>query len=336
MSTITPEHAIKDSVSLFTSAECRAEHPLRLGTRGSVLALAQTAIVQTHLTHLTPPIASVVTVVHSLGDRVRDQPLASLESQGIFTEALEQALRESVVDAAIHSAKDLPSTLPSDMLIAAALGREDPRDCLVSAHGVDVLGLPQGATVGTGSPRRVSQLRRLRPDLRFEPLRGNVDTRRRAALEGRVDAVVLAVAGLNRLGLMDRHAAPIPIEQCLPQAGQGTLVIEIRADDIETASIFRPLDRAYRSTLACLDAERAVLACLRAGCQAPVAAHAEILPDQSLLLRGCVASLDGQVVVRFSHQGHPETAAEIGRIVANGLRDQGAEALLIAAANGAP
>jgi len=273
----------------------------------------------------------VVEVVHSLGDRVPDRPLAALESQGIFTEALEHALRESRVDAVVHSAKDLPSTLAADMLLVAAPGRDDPRDCLVTAGGTSLRDLPPAATVGTGSPRRVAQLRLLRPDLRFEPLRGNVDTRRRAALSGKVDAVILAAAGLRRLGLLDRHAAVLSIEDCLPQAGQGTLAIEIRAADQRMADIFGTLDRVYGSTRACLIAERAVLAHLGAGCQAPIAAYAEILPDQSLLLRGCVAAMDGRVVLRASRQGRVEMAAEIGRTVAEELRSQGAGAVLATA-----
>jgi hydroxymethylbilane synthase len=334
LSTRSPERAAKDVPSPNTQADPRAERPIRLGTRGSALALAQTELVRALLDQQAPPIRSVVEVVQSLGDRVPDRPLAALSAQGIFTEALELALRESRVDAVIHSAKDLPSTLPSDMVLAATPGRDDPRDCLVTASGLSLLDLPLGATVGTGSPRRVSQLLGLRPDLRFEPLRGNVDTRRRAALTGRVDAVVLAAAGLRRLGLMDRHAVVLSIEQCLPQAGQGTLAIEIRATDHQMARVFRALDATHGETRACLVAERAVLANLRAGCQAPIAAYAEILPDQSLLLRGCVTSMDGREMLRASRQGTADTAGEIGRVVAEDLRSQGASAVLAAAAKG--
>ncbi|HVC81614.1 MAG TPA: hydroxymethylbilane synthase [Chloroflexota bacterium] len=329
MSTFNPE---RPTVASPIPDQQDAHRPVRLGTRGSALALAQTAIVRALLDCQSPPIRTVVEIVQSLGDRVPDRPLAALASQGIFTEALEHALRVSRVDAVIHSAKDLPSTLPADMLLVAAPGRDDPRDCLVTAGGISLLDLPTAATIGTGSPRRIAQLRLLRPDLRFEPIRGNVDTRRRAALTGKVDAVILAAAGLRRLGLMDRHAAVLPIEVCLPQAGQGTLAIEIRAADRLMAEIFGALNRQFDTTRACLFAERAVLAHLGAGCQAPIAAYAEILPDQSLLLRGCVAALDGTVMLRSVRQGRLDMAEELGRVVAEELRRQGAVAVLATAA----
>ncbi|MGH2344843.1 MAG: hydroxymethylbilane synthase, partial [Chloroflexota bacterium] len=248
-------------------------HPgavIRLGTRGSSLALTQTRLVQALLKDAAPAIETVIEVVQSLGDRVRDRPLADLNAQGIFTQAIEDALRSGKVDAAVHSAKDLPSTLPADMLIAAVPERADPRDCLVTREGILLADLLSGATVGTGSPRRVAQLRRLRPDLRFEPLRGNVDTRRQAALTGRLDAVILAAAGLHRLGLVDRHAVPLSIDDCLPQAGQGALAVEARIADAESVALLAVIDHA--PTALRVAAERAVLAHLQAGCQAPAAA----------------------------------------------------------------
>ena len=299
---------------------------LRLGTRGSPLALIQTRIAQALLKEAAPSIETVIEVVQSLGDRVRDRPLAALNAQGIFTQAIEEALRRGEVDVAVHSAKDLPSALPSDLVIATVPERADPRDCLVSRDGLSLADLPRGATVGTGSPRRAAQLRRLRPDLRFHPIRGNADTRRRAALEGRLDAVVLAAAGLDRLGLLDRHAIPLSVDVCLPQAGQGALALEIRLTDSATAAILDGIN--HKPSAACLAAERAVLAHLRAGCQAPAAAFAMIREDGILFLRGSVVSLDGSAALDASHSGPVDEAQEIGAGVAERLRSKGADALL--------
>jgi hydroxymethylbilane synthase len=297
----------------------------RLGTRGSALALVQTRIVQNLLSDAAPSIQTVVHIVHSLGDRVRDRPLAALNAQGIFTQAIEEALRNGEVDAAVHSAKDLPSTLPPDMCIAAVPQRADPRDCLVTRDGLSLATLPRGATVGTGSPRRVAQLRRLRPDLQFHSIRGNVDTRRGAALEGRFDAVILAAAGLDRLGLLDSHAYPLSADECLPQAGQGALALEIRLDDEVTSSILARINHA--PSAACLDAERAVLARLNAGCQAPVAAYATV-ENGRICLSACVASLDGSIVIEATLTGPLNQATELGAELAEELRSQGADALL--------
>jgi hydroxymethylbilane synthase len=270
-------------------------------------------------------------VVQSLGDKVRDRPLAALNAQGIFTQAIEDALRRGAVDVAVHSAKDLPSTLPADMLLAALPERADPRDCLVTRQGVSLVDLPRGATVGTGSPRRIAQLRRLRPDLRFEPLRGNVDTRRQAALTGRFDAVVLAAAGLLRLGLLDHHAVPLSVDDCLPQAGQGALAVEIRLDDGRSAALLAAIN--HDPTAHCVAAERAVLSRLQAGCQAPAAALASIDQEGTLFLRGRVSPLDGRSTLDAAHSGPAESAAEVGAVVADRLLAQGA-AMVLAGARG--
>lgn len=325
MSTITQEQA---PLVQATAKANTALSPIvtRLGTRGSALALVQTRIVQKLLADASPSAGTVVQVVQSLGDQVRDLPLAALNAQGIFTQAIEEALRNGEVDAAVHSAKDLPSTLPADMWIAAVPERADPRDCVVTRDGLSLADLPRGATVGTGSPRRVAQLRRLRPDLQFHSVRGNVDTRRSAALEGRFDAVILAAAGLDRLGLLDNHAYPLSAEECLPQAGQGALALEVRRNDEVTSAILARIN--HSPSAACLAAERAVLAHLKAGCQAPAAAFATIGSDGSMYLRGSVASLDGNTVIEAAHSGRIDQATEIGAEVAERLRSQGADALL--------
>lgn len=304
---------------------------LRLGTRGSALALHQAELVRTLLLAAHPGLEVRIQVVQSLGDLVRDRPLDALGAEGIFTRALEHALAQREIDLAVHSAKDLPSSLPPGFAIAASPAREDPRDCLVSADGATLDTLPHGARVGTGSPRRVAQLRAARPDLACLPVRGNVDTRRRAALERRLDAVVLAAAGLKRLGLLDRHARPLSPDLCLPQAGQGILAVETRDDDRATIGLLYALHNPVAG--ACLEAERSVLSGLAAGCQAPVAAFAEIRAG-TLHLRGLAASLGGETVLRAQREGPVGGATPLGRAVAAALRAQGA-ADLLAAARGA-
>jgi hydroxymethylbilane synthase len=299
---------------------------LRLGTRGSALALKQAHLVQQLLLATFPPIEADIVVVESLGDRAQDQQIAALGSQGIFTHTLEQAILEGAIDVAVHSAKDLPSGLAPGLAIVAVPGREDPRDCVVSRQGAGLFDLPEGSRVGTGSPRRVAMLRAARPDLEYVPIRGNVDTRRRAALDGRLDAVILAAAGLGRLGLLDQHVAPIPLDVCLPQAGQAALALEAReAADVIVESLRRINDPV---AAACLAAERAVLAGLAAGCQAPVAAHAEQVHPGTLLLRAVVCGLDGTVRLQASQEGPLEDAPALGHAAAAALRAQGAHELL--------
>lgn len=298
---------------------------LRLGTRGSALALRQTELVRALLHAAHPSLETNVEIIQSLGDRVTDRPLAALGAQGIFTRALETALLDGAIDAAVHSAKDLPSSLVPDFIIAASPAREDPRDCLVTRDGCALAELPPGARIGTGSPRRAAQLLALRSDLQFVPIRGNVDTRRRAALEGRVDGVILAAAGLKRLDLFDEHASPLPIERCLPQAGQGILALETRARDEATIAILRAIHDPVVG--ACLAAERAVLAGLAAGCQAPAAAHAEIA-DGTLTVRGLVAGPLPHPPLTAMQAGPVDAAEHLGHAVAARLLAQGAGAVL--------
>jgi hydroxymethylbilane synthase len=278
---------------------------------------------------MIPPVEAAIVVVQSLGDRVQDQPLAALGSQGIFTHTLEQAILEGSIDVAVHSAKDLPSGLAPGLAIVAVPEREDPRDCVVSRQGGGLFDLPAGSSVGTGSPRRVAMLRAARPDLEYVPVRGNVDTRRRAALDGRLDAVILAAAGLARLGLLDQHMAPIPLEVCLPQAGQAALALEANESSNFVVDALRYINDPVAAS--CLAAERAVLAGLAAGCQAPVAAHAEPVRPDTLLLRAVVCSLDGTVRLQASQEGSLEDAPALGHAAAVALRAQGAHELLASA-----
>ena len=229
---------------------------LRVGTRGSALARAQAQWVVDRLAEQMPHLPSSLHVVRTLGDVSPDVELNRLGADGVFTRALEHSLQADEIDIAVHSAKDMPSKLEAAFTLAAITLREDSRDCIVSRFGVAFRELPRGATIGTGSPRRIAQLSALRTDLRFVPLRGNVDTRRDKALHGKVDAVVLAIAGLSRLGLLDHHAVPLDLEDCLPQAGQGALAIEVLTEDTITRGVVQTLDSP--ESRACVEAERAV------------------------------------------------------------------------------
>jgi hydroxymethylbilane synthase len=322
-------HVEEQRTSMFP--EHHPAPPLRLGTRGSALALRQTELVRALLRHAQPTIETRLEVIQSLGDRACDRPLAALGAQGIFTHALEQALRDDAIDVAVHSAKDMPSRLTEGFALAATPAREDPRDCLVTHDGRTLDELPRGARIGTGSPRRAAQLLALRPDLQIEAMRGNVDTRRRAALERRFDGVILAAAGLQRLGLLDEHARPLSVDQCLPQAGQGILALETRAEDREAIAFARTIHDAAAG--ACLAAERAVLAGLAAGCQAPVAAYARIA-DGALTVRGLVAAPSAGASLAAVRCGAPDEAEHLGMAVADELRTRGADAVLRRAREG--
>ena len=325
MNAATPASMVQEMERATPGPDARRE-TLRLGTRGSALAMYQAELCKNLLLAMYPELEISIQVIQSLGDLVRDRPLEQVGQQGIFTKQLEYALRDGSIDVAVHSAKDLPSTLDPAFTIAATPPREDPHDCLITADGRTLQDLPFGARVGTGSPRRIAQLRMVRPDLRFEPIRGNVDTRRRTVLERRLDAVVLAAAGLRRLGLFDEHISLLPLELCLPQAGQGILALETRADDQHAITLLAAIDES--AAAARLQAERAVLAGLAAGCQAPVAAHATIDEQETLRVRGLVAALDGSATLAAEAEGRAADAEALGHQVAHLLRAQGADRIL--------
>ena len=248
--------------------------PLRLGTRRSTLATTQSGWVADRLaeTGVESQIVEVVTE----GD-VNLAPLTQIGGTGVFASALRQRLREGDVDFAVHSLKDLPVAPEPGLLIAAIPVREDVRDVLFSRDGLGLRDLPAGATIGTGSPRRAAQLRVARPDLVISPIRGNVETRIAHVTDGRLDAVILAGAGVSRLGLIDRISEFLPLDTVLPAAGQGALAVECRADDDDVIAALRSIDHA--ETRACVDAERSLLAALEAGCTAPVGAYARVVDE---------------------------------------------------------
>jgi hydroxymethylbilane synthase len=308
---------------------------LRLGTRASALARTQSQTVADAVTAAT---GRPVELVHisTEGDRSA-AAIAQLGGTGVFVTALREALLAGEVDLAVHSYKDLPTAPAPGLVLAAVPPREDPRDALVARNGLTLGELPPGSTVGTGAPRRVAQLRALGLGLDVVPIRGNVDTRlgrvrRDDGADGRagdLDAVVLARAGLARLGLLDVVTETLDPLQVLPAPAQGALAVECREDDEATRALLAALDDA--STRACVAAERATLAALEAGCSAPVAAFAEVAEGEDgpeLYLRASVTALDGSDAVRGSVTGSPTGAADLGRALADDLLDRGAAALM--------
>jgi hydroxymethylbilane synthase len=286
----------------------------RLGTRGSALALAQARMTREALLAIDPSLHIEIVIITTQGDVRTDVPLSAIGGRGVFAAELETALREGQVDFAVHSSKDLPSEAPPDMRLAAFLPREDPRDVLVSRVG-RLAELPQGAIVGTSSPRRACQLRARRPDLDVRDIRGNVDTRLRKLDEGQYDAILLAAAGLNRLALAHRVTEVIEPEVMVPQVGQGAVAIEVRADDAATAALLAPLDHA--ATRLAVEAERGYLARLGAGCTAPTGAHAT--PDGDVLrMVAFIGTMDGRVV-RAEHAGPAGDPPAVGRALAERL-----------------
>ena len=305
----------------------RATGTLRLGTRASALARTQSQAVADALTAATGTAVELVPIVTE-GDR-SSEAIAQLGGTGVFVAAIRRALLEGTVDLAVHSYKDLPTAPEPGLSIAAVPPREDPRDALVARDGLTLGELPPGAKVGTGAPRRVAQLRALGLGLDVVPIRGNVDTRMGRVAAGDLDAVVLARAGLARLGRLDAITETLDPLQVLPAPAQGALAVECRAGDARTRELLGRLEEP--SARACVVAERSTLAALEAGCSAPVAAYAEIAEGETgpeLFLRASVTAIDGSDAVRGSATGRPAHAADLGRALAAELLDRGAAALM--------
>ncbi|MDP3710854.1 MAG: hydroxymethylbilane synthase [Mycobacteriales bacterium] len=299
---------------------------LRLGTRGSALALTQSGTVAAAVRDLGR--ACELVTVQTQGD-VDPGAIAQMGGTGVFVTALRDALLRHEVDLAVHSYKDLPTAPAAGLVVAAVPPRQDPRDVLVASGGRTLGELPEGSRVGTGSPRRAAQLRALGLGLDVVAIRGNVDTRVGKVTSGELDAVVLARAGLARLGRLDEVTEVLDPLQVLPAPAQGALAIECRADDHELLDLLKALDDP--DTRACVDAERALLARLEGGCSAPVGALADVSEGDDgleLYLRGVVVALDGSDAVRLSATGTPDTAAALGARLADELLELGADTLL--------
>lgn len=304
--------------------------PLIIGSRGSKLALWQAEWVRARFQAVDPSVEVRIEIIKTSGDVMRDVPLSVIGGLGVFTKELEQALLEERIHVAVHSLKDLPTLVPERLSITAITEREDARDALVLRQDApegphSLKDLPDGARVGTSSLRRMAQLKNLRPDLSIKDLRGNVDTRLRKLDTGDYDAVILATAGLRRLGFTERISAPIPIEEMLPAVGQGALGIETRADDETTNRLVKHLEHA--PTRAACTAERALLRTLGGGCQVPIAAHG-LMQEGRLRLHGLVAALSGEKVLRDQAEGDAQEAEQLGQTLAARLRAAGADTLL--------
>jgi hydroxymethylbilane synthase len=294
---------------------------LRIGSRGSPLALAQAEMVRKHLAAAWPDLAErhaiAIEVIRTTGDRITDRPLAEAGGKGLFTKEIEEALIAGRVDLAVHSMKDLPTVIPDGLVVPCLLPREDPRDALIGKVG-RIADLPRGAVIGTSSLRRKAQLLARRRDLVIRDFRGNVDTRLRKLEHGEVQATILALAGLRRLGLEQRAAAVLDAGEMLPAVAQGAIGIEIRADDARMRDLLKPLHHA--ATGLAVAAERGVLEVLDGSCRTPIAALASGRTFGRLRLDALVAKPDGSKVIRTAREGPEADAADMGRDAGEELR----------------
>jgi hydroxymethylbilane synthase len=294
---------------------------LRIGTRGSMLAKWQAESVRKKLFAASGVEAEIV-IIKTSGDKMQQAPLTQIGGKGIFIKELEEALLEESIDLAVHSVKDVPTDIPSRLMFPAVCRRDDVRDCLV---GSTLANLRQGARVGTSSLRRQAQLRHLRPDLDLRDLRGNVDTRLRKVESGEYEAVMVAKAGLDRLGLSQRISEVLSPEVCMPAVGQGAIAVECRLKDTEAGDLLAPLDDAETRTA--IIAERALLSALQGGCQVPMGAWARIERSE-LLLDACVCSVDGAQYVKQRATAPPDQAVQLGEHMARVLIEAGAQSIL--------
>ena len=284
---------------------------LRIGSRGSPLALVQAREVQRRLVAACGLAAEQIEikVIRTTGDAIQDRPLTEAGGKGLFTKEIEEALLAGAIDLAVHSSKDMPTVLPAGLVLTAFLPREDARDAFVSPKAKTLQALPEGATLGTASLRRQAMAKRLRPDLRVTPLRGNVETRLRKIEAGEADATLLAVAGLKRLGLLSAATAVLEIDEFLPAVGQGAIGLETRADDDATRALVAKVNDPDTATA--LAAERAYLAVLDGSCRTPIAGHARIAGG-TVRFRGIIAKPDGSEAYEVAREGRVGDAAALG------------------------
>ena len=296
-----------------------------IGSRGSQLALWQANWVKSELERLHSNTDIDIRIIATSGDKIQDVPLAKIGGKGLFVKEIEEALLANEIDLAVHSMKDVPIELPSELGISVITKRENPLDALISKNGEKLADLPQGVTIGTSSLRRSSQLLKYRDDFKIYPLRGNVDTRLRKVEEGKYDAILLASAGLNRLGLANRITEEISHDILLPAMGQGALGIETRLDDTMIYDFISTLN--HEQTHYAVSAERSLVGRLDGGCQVPIGAYARI--EKGLItLKGLVASLDGEVIYKLENVGPVDDAINIGQELGAQLLKMGANEIL--------
>jgi hydroxymethylbilane synthase len=296
-----------------------------IGSRGSELALWQAEFVKDRLQTAFPDNQFEIRIIRTTGDDLLDRPLSKIGDKGLFTKQIEAELDEGQIDLAVHSLKDLQTEQPAGLTIGAVCEREMPNDVLISKIGGSIDDLPEGATVATGSLRRRSQLLHYRPDLKITEIRGNVPTRFRKLNDSNIDAMILAYAGVSRLGLDEHISQIIPFDVMLPAVGQGAVAVEIRKGDERTAEIVNQLD--HLPTRICVTAERAFLKTLEGGCQVPIGAYATLDGD-TINLEGMVGRLDGIVIIRECSLGKADDAESLGIELANSLIERGARELL--------
>jgi len=298
---------------------------LVIGTRGSKLALWQAGWVHARLLELEPGLSVSLKQIKTTGDKILDTPLATIGGKGLFVKEIEDALLRGEIDLAVHSMKDVPTRLPEGLEILSVPEREDPRDALISRGGATLDRMAAGARIGTSSLRRQAQLLNVRPDLSIQMLRGNLDTRLRKLEAGEYDGIILAAAGLCRLGWADRVTEYLSPDVCLPAIGQGALALEGRADDAFVRELARRME--HRPTRIAVTAERALLERLEGGCQVPIAAYATIQQD-ALSMSALVAGVNGRCLVRDSIQGPSAQAHELGIRLAERLLERGGGEIL--------
>ena len=296
-----------------------------IGTRGSALALWQADWVKEQLKEFFPRRSFQVVTIKTTGDKITDVPLAKVGGKGLFVKEIEEALLDRRIDLAVHSIKDMPSVLPPELILGAITKRENPQDALISRDGTDLERLPLGARIGTSSLRRQSQLLRYRPDFIVTSLRGNLDTRIKKLETERLDGIIIAAAGVIRMGWKEKITQYLPVKTMLPAIGQGALGIEIRRSDPETERIVSFFHHSESART--VEAERAFLRRLEGGCQVPIAGFATIANDV-LSLEGLIASLDGKAVVRDRIEGVPEEAEKMGVALADKLLAEGGRVIL--------
>lgn len=299
---------------------------IRIGTRGSALARWQTDHIASLLKAAYPDVSIEIAVIATRGEKILDQPLAKIGGKGLFTEELEAALRRGEIDLAVHSLKDLPTDMPADLIIGAIPQRADPADVLISREGYTLAMLPHGASVGTSSIRRTAQLLHLRRDLNILDIRGNIDTRIRKALdpEGSYDAILLAYAGVARLGKLEVVTQKLSLDEILPAPGQGALAVQCR-NEPKIIDLLQPIQHV--PSMQATTAERAFLEGLGGGCALPIAAYAEVT-ETSLRLRGRVVSINGVQVIEANIDGRAENAETLGYGLADTVLSRGAANLL--------
>ena len=298
---------------------------IRIGTRASALALWQAEWVKSELEKKYPGMTVTLTKIKTTGDKILDVPLAKVGGKGLFVKEIEEAMLEGEIDIAVHSMKDVPTFFPDGLHLGAITKREDARDALLTRNNLKFRDLPKGANVGTSSLRRQAQLMSIRPDFVIHQLRGNVDTRIRKLKEGQYDAIILAAAGVKRLGLAENVSEYIDAEISLPAIGQGALGIECRVDDRELNDLIAFFNHADSRT--CVTGERALLRRLEGGCQVPIACYGQ-MNDGKLKLTGLVGSVDGKRIIKDSIEGDPEKADKLGVTLAEKLLSRGADVIL--------